>query len=176
MTVTFSLIRVVLATPDRHGLQAVNTMPSTSVVAAPDPRRRDRTADSPGHAPKGLRHTIATILRTIVDMLQQKSESTALHYSRSAKKARKLTPVAEDLRGGTGQRACSDCQSWPKTPSMLARSGRRGISRPRHCAEASWPRKRLAEKGWTRAQPPSISRPRRHRPWVCSSVGRAADS
>ena len=52
----------------------------------------------------GLRHTVATELRelgfdtrTIADMLWQKSESMALHYSQGADLQDKLKPAAERM-------------------------------------------------------------------------------
>lgn len=53
---------------------------------------------------KGLRHTVATILsemgfddRTIADYLGQKTEAMARHYSRRARKDRKLNAVVKDF-------------------------------------------------------------------------------
>lgn len=61
-------------------------------------------AIEPGLTPKGLRHTVATILaesgcdeRTIADMLGQKTIEMARHYSRRADKTRKLTAVVESF-------------------------------------------------------------------------------
>jgi len=52
----------------------------------------------------GLRHTVATELRelrfdnrTIADMLGQKSEATAAHYSRDADLQDKLKPAVEQM-------------------------------------------------------------------------------
>ena len=52
----------------------------------------------------GLRHTVATEVRelgfdprTIADMLGQKSESMAIHYSRDADLNHKLKPVVEKM-------------------------------------------------------------------------------
>lgn len=58
----------------------------------------------PGLTPKGLRHTVATILaergyddRTIADYLAQKTTAMARHYSRRADKSRKLAAVSKDF-------------------------------------------------------------------------------
>ncbi|MGO4831643.1 tyrosine-type recombinase/integrase, partial [Rhizobiaceae sp. 2RAB30] len=68
-------------------------------------------AVQPGLTLKGLRHTVATILsemgfddRTIADMLSQKTEAMARHYSRRANKTRKLTAVVRDFEAEVNRR------------------------------------------------------------------------
>jgi integrase len=65
----------------------------------------------PGLTLKGLRHTVATILRemgydtrTIADMLAQKTIAMAEHYSHRANKTRKLTPVVESFDAEVNRR------------------------------------------------------------------------
>ncbi|MEP9386021.1 tyrosine-type recombinase/integrase [Mesorhizobium sp. KR9-304] len=60
---------------------------------------------------KGLRHTVATILaemgfddRTIADMLSQKTEAMARHYSKRANKTRKLSAVVKDFDAEVNRR------------------------------------------------------------------------
>lgn len=60
---------------------------------------------------KGLRHTVATILaemgyddRTIADMLSQKTEAMARHYSKRANKTRKLSAVVRDFDAEVNRR------------------------------------------------------------------------
>lgn len=64
-----------------------------------------------GLTPKGLRHTVATILaeagfdeRSIADMLGQKTTEMARHYSRRADKHRKLTAVVADFEAEVNRR------------------------------------------------------------------------
>ena len=67
--------------------------------------RLERTGQiEPGLTLKGLRHTVATILsemgyddRTIADMLAQKTEAMARHYSKRANKSRKLSAVVKNF-------------------------------------------------------------------------------
>ena len=65
----------------------------------------------PGLTLKGLRHTVATILRemgederTIADMLGQKTTAMARHYSRRADKTKKLTGVVKDFEAEVNRR------------------------------------------------------------------------
>jgi integrase len=68
-------------------------------------------AVGPGLTLKGLRHTVATILaemgfddRTIADMLSQKTEAMARHYSKRANKTRKLSAVVKDFDAEVNRR------------------------------------------------------------------------
>lgn len=65
----------------------------------------------PGLTHKGLRHTVATILRemgsddrTIADMLAQKTEAMARRYSNKANKSRKLNAVVTDFEAEVNRR------------------------------------------------------------------------
>jgi integrase len=68
-------------------------------------------AVQPGLTLKGLRHTVATILseigfddRTVADMLSQKTEAMARHYSKRANKTRKLSAVVKDFEAELNRR------------------------------------------------------------------------
>jgi integrase len=69
------------------------------------------SAVQPGLTLKGLRHTVATILseigfddRTIADMLSQKTEAMARHYSKRANKTLKLTSVVKSFEAEVNRR------------------------------------------------------------------------
>lgn len=71
----------------------------------------DLDAVSPGLTLKGLRHTVATILadmgmddRAIADMLGQKTITMAQHYSRRAKRTRKLAGIIESFDAEVNRR------------------------------------------------------------------------
>lgn len=75
------------ASPDRVGLPR---------VVAPDSLEAGKGRQSSTRALKGLRHTVATTLRemgkdyaTIADILGQKTEAMAKHYSRRADTSRR---------------------------------------------------------------------------------------
>jgi integrase len=65
----------------------------------------------PGLTLKGLRHTVATVLRemgkdfaTIADALGQKSEAMAKHYSRRADMSKRNTATVTDLTAEMNRR------------------------------------------------------------------------
>lgn len=65
----------------------------------------------PGLTLKGLRHTVATILRemgkdpaTIANMLGQKTEAMAKHYSRRADMSKKMTETVDDFSAEVNRR------------------------------------------------------------------------
>jgi integrase len=71
----------------------------------------DIDAVSPGLTLKGLRHTVATILaemgmddRAIADMLGQRTITMAQHYSRRAKRTRKLAGIIESFDAEVNRR------------------------------------------------------------------------
>jgi integrase len=69
----------------------------------------------PGLTLKGLRHTVATILRemgkdysTIADMLGQKTEAMAKHYSRRADTSKKMAQTVSDFEAEVNRRKTKD--------------------------------------------------------------------
>lgn len=99
----------------------------------------------PGLTLKGLRHTVATILRemgkdyaTIAEMLGQKTEAMAKHYSRRAERstipagpcALNRSTQRETIFDETPQRrAAWALDTWPLATAKAISSRRNGVSR-----------------------------------------------